>query len=118
MWKIICASYDDDVRSQVEKLEQYNSFYRVKRVSNTDELCLAAVTESFDVYILDSSIEVLSVLCGVIRSADEDALIISLSENEADRHKALDAGANMFLKLPNELKLLPSKIDDLLDSAK
>ena len=120
MWKILCVSGDSDVRGEIEKLEQHNAFYRVKCVSTVDGLLLAAITESFDIFILDSSIrrEPVSDLCRAVRLADEEAVIISLSDNEADRHKALDAGADMFLKLPNELKLLASNIDDLLDSAK
>jgi len=119
MWMILCLSTDCDIRSEIEKLELHNAFYRVKSVSAVDELLLAAVTETFDMFILDSSIhdEPVSDLCRAVRAADIDAVIVSLSEGEADRHKALDAGADLFVKLPNELKLLASKIDDLLDFA-
>jgi len=120
MWKILCVTADNGVRGEMEKLGQHNAFYRVKCVSTVDELCMAAVTESFDIFTLDSSVrrEPVSDLCRAVRAADEDAVIVSLSENEAERYKSLDAGADLFLKLPNELKLLASKIDDLLDSEK
>ena len=119
MWKILCVSSDCDVRSEIEKLEQHNAFYRIKCVSTVDELVLAAVTETFDMFVLDSSIsgDPISILCRAVRASDEDAVIVSLSENEDHRHQALDAGADLSLKLPNELKLLASKIDDLLDFA-
>lgn len=117
MWKILCASVDQDIRSEIEKLGQGTSFFEIKCVSSVDEMFWAVVTESFDAYILDASLrnEATAELVRSIRAADQAGKIVCLSTNEANRFKALDAGANVFLTIPDEFHLLRLKIEDLFD---
>lgn len=118
MWKILCATRDDQVRSEFEKLGQQTSFYQVQCVSNADEMFWSAVTETFDAYVLDTGLrpESATDLCRAIRAADENGGIVCMSRVEDDRFRALDAGADLFLKLPGELHLLRLRIEDLFDT--
>lgn len=119
MWKILCASVEEDIRSEIEKLGQGTSFYKVKCVASIDEMFLAFITEPFDAYILDTSLRQESTieLVRAIRAADPKGKIVCLSTNESNRFKAIDAGADAFLVIPDEFHLLRLKIEDLFDEA-
>ena len=118
MWKILCGTYDVEVQTEVEKLGQHTSFYHVKCVSTAEDMFWAVVSESFDLYVLDAGLrpESATDLCRAVRAADDNGGIVCLSRSEADQFKALDAGADLFLKIPNELHLLRLRIEDLVDA--
>jgi DNA-binding response OmpR family regulator len=117
MWKILCASIDGGVRSEAEKLGRGTSYFKVKCVPDLDEMFVAAISETFDAYVLDTSLRRDSPLDLVraIRNADPVSKILCLSLNESNRYKAIAAGADVFIKLPDEMHLLRLRVEDLFD---
>lgn len=118
MWRILCISVDDDVAKQLEPLNEIGpAWCQVDRAGSIAEAMGWSSVRRFDAYVLDAAVsdDGVSSLCGLIRSVDEDTVIIFLSYNESDRIDALNSGADIFLVKPREIKKLRSTIDDLLD---
>ena len=118
MWKLLCATRDHKVRSEIEKLGKQSSSFHVKYVSTAEDAFWTAVTENFDLYVLDVDLrpESATDLCRAIRAADDTGVVVCVSSVENDRPKALDAGADLFLKVPQELHLLRLSIEALFDA--
>lgn len=118
MWNILCATKHDEVRAEIDRLGLHTAFFSLKHVSTAGDMYWSVITESFDVYIFDLSLQRSSTagLCKVIRSAVDGTVIVLLSRNETDRDRALLAGADVFLRLPQDLHLLRLRIENLLDT--
>ena len=84
------------------------------------EIMAWLVARKFDVYVVDVKMSGESALgvCRTIRTVDKDGAVICISDENADREELLDAGADLFLKLPDEMGKIRRTIDDLLDSPK
>ena len=74
----------------------------------------------FDVYVVDGNLldDSGPGVCRTIRAVDKDGAVICVSPDSDDREDLLDAGADLFLKLPESINQLRRTIDDLLDSPK
>ena len=54
-------------------------------------------------------------VCRSIRSIDDDGAIICISDDADDRDTSLNAGADLFMKMPEAVGQLRRTIDDVLD---
>ena len=120
MWKILCATNNIEVRSEIEKLGQNTSFFQVKCVSTSDDMFWSVVSERFDLYIVDADLRPGSAadLCRAIRACDDKGGIICLSSAETDRFATVESGADFFLKVPADIHLLRLKVEDLVHGIK
>ena len=75
------------------------------------------VARTFDLYLVDTNMSGESALgvCRSIRSVDEDGAIICISDDVDERDTLLDAGADLFMKMPEAVGQLRRIIDDVLD---
>ena len=75
------------------------------------------VARTFDLYLVDNQMPGESALgvCRSIRSMDEDGAIICISDDVNHRDTLLDAGADLFMKMPDAVGQLRRTIDDVLD---
>jgi DNA-binding response OmpR family regulator len=75
------------------------------------------VARTFDLYLVDTNMTGESALgvCRSIRSVDDDGAIICISDDPEDRDTLLDAGADLFMKMPDAVGQLRRTIDDVLD---
>ena len=78
------------------------------------------VARKFDVYVIDADMQGASALgiCCTIRAVDKEGAVICLSTDEDDHESLLEAGADLFLKLPEGACKLRRVMDDMLDSPK
>jgi DNA-binding response OmpR family regulator len=78
------------------------------------------VARKFDVYVVDANMTSESAvgICRTIRTVDKDGAVICVSPDKADESRLLDAGADLFLKVPDEIGKIRRTVDDLLDSPK
>jgi|KBSMisStaDraftv2_1062788.scaffolds.fasta_scaffold3131021_1 DNA-binding response OmpR family regulator len=84
------------------------------------EIMAWLVARKFDVYVVDSNMSGASALgiCCTIRAVDKEGAVICLSPDDDDRETLLNAGADLFLKMPDGAMKLRRVLDDLLDSPK
>ena len=75
------------------------------------------VARTFDLYLVDTNMAGESALgvCRSIRSIDDDGAIICISDDVCHRDSLLDAGADLFMKLPEAIGNLRRTIDDVLE---
>ena len=75
------------------------------------------VARTFDLYLVDTQMSGESALgvCRSIRSMDDNGAIICISDDVDDRDTLLDAGADLFMKMPDAVEQLRRTIDDVLD---
>jgi DNA-binding response OmpR family regulator len=75
------------------------------------------VARTFDLYLVDNKMAGESALgvCRSIRSIDDDGAIICISDDADDRDTLLNAGADLFMKMPEAVGQLRRTIDDVLD---
>jgi DNA-binding response OmpR family regulator len=121
MVRILCVDDDKDgCEMIVEFLRFHNSSYQVASVPDSTEAMKAIALEKSDIYILDnwlpgeSGVE----LCKRIRLSDAITPIIMFSAvaYAQDIKQGLDAGADAYLKKPNDLSNLGPTIDRLLSA--
>jgi DNA-binding response OmpR family regulator len=86
--------------------------------SSRAEIMAWLVARKFDVYVVDSTAagETAVGVCNTIRTVDKEGAVICVSPDGDDREPLLDAGADLVLRLPDELNQLRRTIDDLLES--
>jgi hypothetical protein len=77
------------------------------------------IARRFDAYVIDANRSEDGALgiCRTIRNVDDDGALICVSDN-GNGEKLLDAGADLVLKMPDDLGRLRHTIDDLLDGPK
>jgi DNA-binding response OmpR family regulator len=78
------------------------------------------VARTFDLYLVDNQMSGESALgvCRSIRSMDDDGAIICISDDVDDRDNLLNAGADLFMKMPEAVGQLRRTIDDVLDGSR
>jgi DNA-binding response OmpR family regulator len=78
------------------------------------------VARTFDLYLVDNQMSGESALgvCRSIRSMDDDGAIICISDDVDDRDSLLNAGADLFMKMPEAVGQLRRTIDDVLDGSR
>lgn len=93
--------------------------YSVTAVESGDAAVSLLEKQAFDIYILDSVLPDVSgvELCERIRRTDADTPILFFTgkAREADRKKAIDAGASQYLVKPNDLIKLTETVKQLLN---
>jgi DNA-binding response OmpR family regulator len=84
------------------------------------EIMAWLAVRKFDVYVVDANLadDSGSGICRSIRAVDRDGAVICVSPKSSDRDDMLDAGADLFLNIPESISQLRRTIDDLLDSPK
>src|SRR5205085_5109402 len=96
------------------------SWYEMVCTQTPAEIMAWLVARKFDVYVVDSNMTGASALgiCCTIRAVDKEGAVICLSADDDERGPLLDAGADLFLKMPDGASKLRQVLDDLLDSPK
>jgi len=118
MWNILLISGDPDVDRQLLVFrEQGGGFYKVDRTDDFAHAVTIAAARQYDAYIIDGTKQTLAgnSLCSLVRSWDEDGIIVFLSNENEDETNALNAGADIFLLKPRDMYKITLVIDDLLD---
>lgn len=115
--------YVDDNKDSCEMvsamLPLYSDWkYSVTAVETADAAVCLMEKRAFDIYILDYALPDISgvELCERIRETDADTPILFFTgkAQEADRKKAINAGASEYLVKPNDLIRLTETVKQLL----
>lgn len=110
--RVLCVEDDEDTRYLLELLL---CEHEVTTASTADEGLALARCENFDLYVLDYWMGGLE-LCRRLRASDPKTPLIffTAEAHEAERQKALAAGADAYLIKPNDLELLAYRVKQLL----
>lgn len=118
MWTILLVSADPDVDRQLNAFrENGDGFYKIVQTDDCAKAVSIAAAREFDVYIVDGGAQALAShsFCSLVRSWDEDGVVVFLSENENDKTDALNSGADICLLKSRDIHKITTVIDDLLD---
>jgi CheY-like chemotaxis protein len=116
--------YVDDNKDSCEMLSAmlplYSDWkYSVTAVETADRAISLMEKQAFDIYILDYVLPDISgvELCERIRKTDAETPILFFTgkAQEADRKKAINAGASEYLVKPNDLIKLTETVKQLLN---
>ena len=114
--KLLCAGVDAEARAVIAELLPE---YGLTCVPNAFEAIRLVNAQSFDGYILECWLPDLSgsALCRDIRRVDAHAPIVfcSSSTREADRARALKAGASAYLSKPFDREALRAQLNAFLN---
>ena len=118
--RILFVERNEDICAVIRVLLERANCEVASTGSLNESLGLAA-RERFDLYLVSylllegTGIE----LCRKLREFDQHTPILfgSALVYEADRKLALDAGANIFLKQPDDIEMIPNTIRQLLGVA-
>ena len=101
----------------MKQLQENGTWYEVVCARQPAEIMAWLVARTFDLYLVDNQMSRESALgvCRSIRSVDGDGAIICISDDNDDRDTLLDAGADLFMKMPDAVEHLRRTIDDVLD---
>ena len=118
--KILCADSHQDTCAFVSYL--LNSFgYKVTTVNDMTSCLRLARAVNYDLYLIacqlsdGTGVE----LCEKLRAFDRQTPILFWSARvyERDRQRALEAGANFFLKKPCEYDAIPTIVSQLINES-
>lgn len=117
--RILCAESNKDVGDLIALMLRRKG-YEVETVQTVADCLKYAVTERFDLYILNDrymdgdSLE----LCQQLRALDPatPVLLFSLDNSTFDRHNLVETGANVYLSKTDDFVALVQAIDQLLQS--
>ncbi|MCA1635241.1 MAG: response regulator [Acidobacteria bacterium] len=117
--RILCAESNKDV-SDLIALMLREQGYAVESVQTAADCLKLAVTERFDLYVLnDTYIDADSLeLCRELRAIDPatPVLLFSLDSSGFSRHKVQQAGIKVYLSKTSDFVALVQTIDQLLHS--
>ena len=117
--RILCAESNKDVGELIALMLRQKG-YEVETVQTAADCLKLALTERFDLYILnDNYIDADSIeLCRQLREADPatPVLVFSLESSRFNRTKASAAGARVFTSKTSDFVSLVQTIDRLLQS--
>jgi CheY-like chemotaxis protein len=117
--RALCVDDDEDSREMLTALLRL-ALIEVKTVGTAVQALSAMQTERFDVCVLDTTLPDLDgfELCRRMRDFDRDTPILFFSgaASNADRKKAIDAGANAYVVKP-EIDSLVQTITQLVGQA-
>jgi DNA-binding response OmpR family regulator len=115
--KVLCVDDDEDTCEMLSVVWR-NSDYQLTLAHTVAEALTRALTDEFDLILLDSHLPDASGidLCRQIREADQQTPIIFYSADAYPKHinEALEAGANLYLTKPLSPDGVGKAIDQLL----
>jgi DNA-binding response OmpR family regulator len=117
--RILCVDDNEDTRLMLRLLLE-QAGYTVLTTGDVSDALSLIQSEHFDLYLLDDTLASGSGLdlCQQIRSFDSQTPIIFCSGHgrEADRHEALDAGAQVYLVKPIDPDVLLAALASLFSA--
>ena len=117
--RVLCVDDDEDSREMLTTLLKL-SLIEARTVASAVQAMLLIQTERFDLCVLDARLPDLDgfELCRRMRAVDRETPILFFSgaAHDADRKKAIDAGANAYVVKP-EIDSLVQTISQLVGRA-
>ena len=117
--RILCAESNKDVAELIALMLRQKG-YEVEEVQTAADCLKLAMTERFDLYILnDNYIDAESIeLCRRLREMDPatPVLVFSLESSRFNRGKSAETGARVFTSKTSDFVSLVQTIDRLLQS--
>jgi two-component system, OmpR family, alkaline phosphatase synthesis response regulator PhoP len=117
--RILCTEDDGDTREALRLLLEMDGFHVTCAETSADALRIA-VAETFDLYLLDNWLPdaVGGVLCQKLREFDSltPILFYSGAATEADKARAIAAGAQGYIVKPAELEELTAEMRRLIST--
>jgi DNA-binding response OmpR family regulator len=112
--RVLCVEDDEDTCQMLQVLLRE---HEVKTAASAEQALALSLRASFDLYILDYWVGGVE-LCQQLKAFDPETPVLYFTgeAHDAEKEKALSAGADAYLVKPNDLENLVGRVEQLVQN--